>query len=98
MSYAQTSATLRTYKPLLQPDLKLMLLEDDQVGLQQFCEVLNPVIVAEVLQGMESDEAWRVLLATDVQRQAEIFEFVDPMQQIELVESVDRQHLSKLIE
>jgi len=98
MSYAQTSATLRTYKPLLQPDLKLMLLEDDQVGLQQFCEVLNPVIVAEVLQGMEPEDAWRVLSATDVQRQAEIFEFVDPVQQTELVESVDRQHLSKLIE
>ena len=58
MSFAQNSASLRTYKPLLQPDLKLMLIEDDVVGLQQFCEVLNPVIVAEVLDGLDPESAW----------------------------------------
>ena len=98
MSYAQTSALLRTYKPLLQPDIRLMLLEGDSVGLQQFCEVLNPVIVAEVLDGLDSDSAWRVLSSTDIRHQAEIFEFIEPLQQIELVASVDRKHLSLLVE
>lgn len=98
MSFAQNSAVLRTYKPLLQPDLKLMLLENDVVGLQQFCEVLNPVIVAEVLDGLDPESAWRVLSSTDIRHQAEIFEFVEPTQQIELVGSVDREHLSKLVQ
>ena len=98
MSYAQASASMWTYNPLLQPDVKLMLIEDDVVGLQQFCEVLNPVIVAEVLYGLDSKSAWKVLSSTDIQHQAEIFEFIEPAQQIELVASVDRKHLSKLVE
>lgn len=98
MSFAQSSASQRTYKQLLQPDLKLMLLEDDSLGLQQFCEVLNPAIAAEVLSGLDPASTWRVLSATDMGHQAEIFEFIEPKQQIELVASVDREHLSKLIE
>ena len=98
MSFAQQSASQRTYKQLLQPDLKLMLIEDDNLGLQQFCEVLNPAIAAEVLSGLDPALTWRVLSSTDMQHQAEIFECIEPKQQIELVASVDREHLSKLIE
>lgn len=97
MSHGQSSS-LGTYGPLLQPDLKLMLVENDSVGLQQFCEVLNPVIVAEVLSGLEPDEVWRVLKSSDITHQADILEFIDPVQQIELVKAVGREHLSKLIE
>ena len=98
MSYAPTSTSQRTYRQLLQPDLKLMLEENDVVGLQQFCEVLNPVIVAEVLSGLDSESTWRVLSSSAIQQQADIFEFIEPKQQIQLVASVDREHLSKLIE
>ena len=98
MNQAQPSSSLRTYKPLLQPDLKLMLLENDLVGMQQFCEVLNPVIVAEVLVGLEAELVWRVLKSSDIQHQAEIFEAIEPAQQTDLVASIDREHLSKLIE
>lgn len=98
MSFAPLSASQRTYKPLLQPDLKLMLMENDLVGMQQFCEVLNPAIVAEVLNGLEPDLTWRVLNTSDIESQAKIFEFIEPTQQIELVASVEREHLSKLIE
>ena len=98
MSFAQPSASQRTYKQLLQPDLKLMLIEDDNLGMQQFCEVLNPAIAAEVLNGLDPALTWRVLSSTDMRHQAEIFECIEPKQQIELVASVDREHLSKLIE
>lgn len=86
------------YHHLLQPDLKLMLEENDQYGLKEFCEALNPVVVAEVLQGLESSDAQKVLAAGSINRQAEIFSFIEPKQQIELVEAIDRGHLSKLIE
>src|SRR5579871_3050398 len=98
MSSIRSSAGTLVYNPLLQPDLKLMLAEGDNEGLQQFCAVLNPVIVAEVLQGLEPADAWRVLSSTEIDRQAEIFEFIDPAQQIELVASVDRKKLSLLVE
>lgn len=86
------------YNPLLQPDLKLMLQEGDEPGLCEFCNVLYPVVVAEVLDGMEPDEVWRVLNACEVRRRADIFEFIPPHQQLDLVESVDKKDLSRLIE
>lgn len=98
MSSIRTSAGTLVYNPLLQPDVKLMLAEEDHLGLREFCDVLNPIIVAEVLQGLDSAETWRVLSSTSIDRQAEIFEAIDPTDQIELVAAVDRKHLSKLIE
>lgn len=93
-----SSSRSLVYNPLLQPDLKLMLAEGDEVGLQQFCEVLNPIIVAEVLQGLDPADAWRVLSSSSIERQAEIFETIEPEQQTELVAAVDRKHLSQLVE
>ena len=98
MSSIRTPDGSRVYNPLLQPDLRLMLSENDELGLQQFCDVLNPVIVAEVLQGLGPADVWRVLSSTGIERQAEIFELIEPSQQIELVGSIDRQHLSQLVE
>ena len=89
---------LNVYNPLLQPDVKLMLAEDDTLGLQQFCEVLNPVIVAEVLHGLEASQTWQVLGSTNIKKQAEVFEQIEPSQQIELVAFIDRKHLSQLVE
>jgi magnesium transporter len=86
------------FSELLQPDLRLMLLEDDQYGLHEFCLALYPAVAAEVLHGLEPADVWRVLKACDVERQAEIFAFIDPPQQLELVDNVEREHLSKLIE
>ena len=98
MSSIRTPGGSRVYNPLLQPDLKLMLSENDEPGLQQFCEVLNPVIVAEVLLGLEPSDAWRVLSSTGIERQADIFELIEPSQQMDLVASIDRPHLSQLVE
>src|SRR5262245_57185324 len=86
------------YHHLLQPDLRLMLQEDDNVGLHEFCEALYPLVVGEVLEGMAVADAWRVLNACGIERQAEIFEFIEPQQQLSLVQAVDRKHLSQLIE
>lgn len=98
MSGGRASNESSLLNPLLQPDLKIMLTEDDDVSLREFCEALNPVIVAEVLQGLTPAETWRVLRTTDFKREAEIFELIEPAQQIELVASVDKNHLSQLVE
>lgn len=87
-----------SYVQLVRPDVRQMLLEDDRPALTAFCETLNPTLVAEVLAGMDSRDAWRVLSACSVERQAEIFEFLTLPQQIELVAVIDRKPLSKLIE
>ncbi|HET6424240.1 MAG TPA: magnesium transporter [Planctomycetaceae bacterium] len=86
------------YHDLIQPDVRIMLTEDDREGLRVFGEALYPVVIAEVLDGLSPDEAWKVIGGCTVERQAEIFEFIEPHQQMELVQSIDRQQLSRLIE
>jgi magnesium transporter len=84
---------------LLLPDLRLMLQENDGQGLKEFCEALYPVDAAEVLQGLDNPtDAEKVLSHGSIERQAEIFSFIEPAQQIELVEAMNREHLSKIIE
>lgn len=86
------------YNPLLLPDLRIMIQEEDADGLREFCEVLHPAVTAEVLEGLDSNNVWKVLSHSSLPRQVEIFEFMDLSQQVELVEGVDRQRLSKLLE
>ena len=86
------------YHPLLLPDLRIMLDEDDEQGLAEFCDVLYPAVTAEVLEGLETDEIWQVLSHCDLNRQVEIFEFMSLPRQVELVETRDRKQLSGLLE
>src|SRR5260221_589921 len=84
---------------LLLPDLRLMLQENDEYGLKEFCDALYAVDAAEVLQGLDNPaDAEQVLSHGSIEKQAEIFSFIEPAQQIELVEAMDRQHLSRIIE
>jgi magnesium transporter len=86
------------YNPLLLPDLRLMLQEDDGAELSEFCNALHPAVAAEVLEGLETAEIWRVLSHTDLSRQVEIFEFMSLSEQMALVEDIDRERLSRLVE
>jgi len=83
---------------LLLPDLRELLDADDASGVAGFCEALHPAAVAEVLEGLEADESWRVLSNCTPERQAEIFSFFDLPGQLELVETVPRESFSRLIE
>ena len=86
------------YNPLLLPDLRQMIEENDTLGLKEFCEALYPGVTAEVLDGLDPDDIWRVLANCSLERQVEIIEYMDLPLQSELVENLDREHLSKLLE
>ena len=86
------------YNPLLLPDLRLMLEENDEKGMAAFCEVLHPASIAEVFEGLEPQDVWRVISTCEIERRAELFEFLDRSVQEELVEIIDREQLSKLLE
>lgn len=86
------------FNSLLLPDLKVMLEEHDGSGLEEFCKALYPGVAAEVLEGLEPARAWQVLSHCDPVTQAYIFRFLPLKYQVELVESIDRQPLSQLIE
>jgi magnesium transporter len=86
------------FNQLLQPDLRLMIAEGDNTGMAEFCAVLHPAAVAEVLEGLPPLQVWDVLSHSSLEKQVEIFEYVALPQQVELVDVLDRERLSKLIE
>ena len=86
------------YDRLLSPELRELLRANDSEGMAEFCDALHPAVTAEVLDGLDANDAWRVLSTCRNEQQAEIFGFLTLPYQIELVRSVDRERLSKLIE
>jgi magnesium transporter len=86
------------FNSLLLPDLRQMLDETDAAGLREFCEILHPAAVAEVLQDLPSADVWKALSHCGLVRQVEIFEHLSLARQVELVDLIGRDRLSKIIE
>jgi len=86
------------YDPLLLPELREMLIENDARAMREFCEVFHSGVVAENLEALSAKESWDVLSHTSLQRRVEIFEFLSLPRQMELVATIDKSDLSSLIE
>lgn len=86
------------FNTLLEPDLREMLSQHDDVGVNAFCTELYPSVIAEVLEGMDSERAWEVLSHASPVRQAEIFENFPLDYQVVLVRTIPHQALSRIIE
>jgi magnesium transporter len=86
------------FNTLLLPDLREMLAEHDDAGVGVFCAELYPGVVAEVLEGVDPAQAWAVLSHATPHRQAEIFEYFPMDVQVDLVKTIPRQDLSRIIE
>jgi magnesium transporter len=86
------------YHSLFLPELILMLEEHDDYGLDEFCMALHPGNIAEIMEGWDPAQTWKVLTHTTPQRQAEIFEFFSLPYQEELVQAGDLQTFSKIVE
>lgn len=86
------------YSQLILPDILEMVRDNDTLGLSEFCNVLYPAQTAEVLEELENKDVWKVLSHCDLSRQVEIFEFLSLPTQVQLVDNVDRERLSKIIE
>lgn len=85
------------YSSLLLPDLRMSLEENDREGMREFCLALHAAIVAEVLNELGGKELWQVLSTCDATHQAEIFGFLNPNRQVEIVDVADRKDLTKLL-
>ena len=86
------------YNSLLQPDLRLMVEEEDAAGLAEFCRALYPGVAAEVMEGLDAETTWRVLVHAEPLQQAEIFQFLSLPFQVELVDHIERKALSRIVE
>jgi len=79
------------------PELREMLATNDAAELREFCTALHPARTAEFMEGLEADEAWRVLQFADAPARTDIFGYLDRDKQISIVENCDRDQISTLI-
>ncbi|WP_339746425.1 magnesium transporter [uncultured Rubinisphaera sp.] len=86
------------YNTLLLPDLRLMIIENDEKAMREFCEVLFPAVTAELLAELPPEDALTVLSKCGLERRAEIFGYLPLGFQISLVEKMERKPLSKLVQ
>ena len=85
--------------PLFTPEVSLMLEENNEAAMAEFCDALHPATVGEALaDGFTVEEVWRILGHTSIKNQAAIFEYFPLERQVELVEGTGRQHMARLIE
>ncbi len=86
------------FDPLLLPELREMLIENDAPAMQEFCDVFHPALAAENLEALSPEDCWRVLLQTGWRRRSEVFGFFSRTRQMEIVALIDKPHLSALLE
>ncbi|MDG1895124.1 MAG: magnesium transporter [Fuerstiella sp.] len=86
------------YSSLILPDVRQMVREDDRHGLTEFCKVLHPVVVVDILEELDPRDVWVVLDNTDLRLRVEIFEYIALPRQIEMVAQLDKRRLSELLE
>lgn len=84
--------------PIILPELRLMLAENDDQGLREVAVELHPATVADFTEGLTVDETWRVLARAPLTRQAEVFGYYDIPKQVEMVLGSGRERMSALLE
>ncbi len=84
--------------PLYLPELREMLAEQDTAGLGEFCTALHPGRTAEFMEGLDAAETWAVLQHTDAEKRVEIFGFLEPEKQVQVIETAERGQIAELID
>lgn len=86
--------------PLFGPEVRMMLLDNNTIGLKAFVETLNHATVAEVLSSdtFTVDEVWQVLQAAEPRYAAQVFEYFPIEWQVKLAAGAGRPQMARLIE
>jgi magnesium transporter len=79
------------------PELREALAENNTLELREFCTALHPARTAEFMEGLTAAESWEVLRHTDPATRMEIFAYLEPEKQIDLIHAVDRAEMVRLI-
>jgi magnesium transporter len=79
------------------PELREMLAENNAAELREFTVALHAARTAEFMEGLTASEAWAVLQHADEETRAKIFGYFDREKQVEIIETVGRSDIGKLI-
>ncbi|MEZ6141090.1 MAG: magnesium transporter [Zavarzinella sp.] len=86
--------------PLFVPEVRKMIVDENDKGMKAFVEMLHPSTVVAVLSDNQfsEEDVWKVLKNTEFPKQAAIFEYFPVEKQVELARGVGQSHLAKVIE
>ncbi|MSR51973.1 MAG: magnesium transporter [Gemmataceae bacterium] len=86
--------------PLFGPEIKMMLLDSNAVGLKAFVETLNPTTIAETLteDAFTVEQVWQVLSQAGSRHAAHVFEYFSLDWQVKLATGAGRAQMARLIE
>ncbi|MEZ6096605.1 MAG: CBS domain-containing protein [Pirellulaceae bacterium] len=82
---------------LFLPELREMLANNSETDLKEFCSALHPSRTADFMDGLDANEAWRILQYADPTTRSEIFGYFDHAFQKTIIESQDRDQIAHLI-
>ena len=82
---------------LFLPELREMLATGNDQEMAEFCTALHPARTADFMLGLTNDEMWQVLVHADISTQVDVFSYIKPHRQIEILETQDREQLAKLV-
>ncbi len=83
---------------LFLPELREMLVDENQPELEEFCVALNAGRTAEFMEGLNNAEAWRVLQYASPERRAEIFGYFPEERQLAMLELQHSEQVAELLE
>jgi magnesium transporter len=86
--------------PLFGPEIRMMLLDNNPVGMKAFVETLNPTTIAETLteDAFTVEQVWQVLSQAEPRQAAVVFEYFPPEWQVRLAAGTGRPQMARLIE
>ncbi|MFZ5564289.1 MAG: magnesium transporter [Thermodesulfobacteriota bacterium] len=83
--------------PLLVPELQELIAAGDAQALKTFCKTGHPAVVAELISALPGKDAWAVLRHADFPLRSEIFSHMDEDLQIEIIGSLQRMDIARLL-
>lgn len=83
--------------PLLVPELREYITNNDTVAITLFLESGHPRVIADFISALSPDEAWQLLAYAEIDLRAEIFSHMDEWFQAEITETLNRDDLARLV-
>lgn len=88
---------MKNKNPFLIPELHEMLDAGDLKAIQEYYKTLHPAAIAEGISGLSTEDAWKLLRHADTSIRAEIFSHLDEQLQVEIVGSLNRVEVVRLL-
>lgn len=83
---------------LLKPEIEKFLIAKDIDGLKEAFQIFEPIELKELLQSLSLPQTLSIFSILDIDVSARIFEELEPDEQVEIIEGIDKARKAKLLD